>query len=129
MARTKSPRRGEKKRETKVIKPVNSIIKNGINLHNSIYKTLKYLHGDLAITKDSVEYINALANGLINRFCVESAKICKRNHSDIVNAEIIQTATKLLLNGSLTKAAINNGIRSVKKYSEIETLEKSQTEE
>lgn len=126
MARTISQIKNDKKRITKVIKPVNNIGKNGLNFYTAIYKLLKLLHKDLTISKESIEYLNTITNALVKVYCEESTKICKRNHSDKVDAEVIQTATKILLNGSLTSFAMTAGIKGVSMFSKAENKDHTQ---
>ena len=82
-----------------------------------IYKVLKQTHPDTGISQKSMSILNSFVNDIFERIANEASKLAAYNKRSTISAREIQTAVRLILPGELAKHAMNEGTRSVAKYS------------
>jgi histone H2B len=81
-----------------------------------IYKVLKQVHPDTGITQKSMAIMNSFVNDLFQRIATEAANISRHNKKKTLSSREIQTATRLILPGELSKHAVSEGVKAVTKY-------------
>jgi histone H2B len=81
-----------------------------------IYKVLKQVHPDTGITTRAMSIINSLMNDVFERIAGEASKVATYNKRATLSSREIQTATRLVIPGELSKHAVSEGTKAVTKY-------------
>ena len=81
-----------------------------------IYKVLKQVHPEAAISSKAMLTMNCFINDAFERIVTEAAKLVRYNKKGTLSSREIQTAVRLVLKGELAKHAVSEGTRAVTKY-------------
>ena len=81
-----------------------------------IYKVLKTVHKDLAISKSGMSVMNSMLLDIMERIALESRRLSINNKKCTLGAREVQTAASLILPGELSKHALTEGSRATTKY-------------
>lgn len=82
-----------------------------------IYKVLKQVHPDTGISSKAMSIMNSFVSDLFERLATEASKLSSYSNTKTLTSREIQTATRLILPGELSKHAISEGTKSVTKFS------------
>jgi len=96
-----------------------------VNYKTYIRKVLKQVHPNTGINANALSQINSMLNTLANRIIAKASFLVKKtnigktlkNHKKTISARDIQTATRLIIPGELSKYAVSEGTKAVTKYS------------
>ena len=80
-----------------------------------IYKVLKQVHPDTGISNKAMSIMNSFINDVFEKIATESSKLARYNNKTTLSSREIQTAVRLILPGELTKHAVSEGTKAVKK--------------
>ena len=80
-----------------------------------IYKVLKEVHPDTGISKKAMSILNSFVNDVFEKIATESSKLARYNKKTTLSSREIQTAVRLILPGELSKHAVSEGTKAVKK--------------
>lgn len=83
---------------------------------NYIYKILRQVHPDLSISSRTMNIMNNFANDIFERIASEASKLCRYSGHATLTSREIQTATRFLLPGELSKHAVSEGTKAITKY-------------
>lgn len=81
-----------------------------------IYKVLKQVHPDTAVSSKAMTIMNSFMNDIFERIAAEASRLAAYNQRRTVTSREIQTAVRLLLPGELAKHAVSEGTKAVTKY-------------
>lgn len=81
-----------------------------------IYKVLKQVHPDTGISAKAMSIMNSFVLDVIERIACESSKLAHHNNNKTLSMREIQTATRLILPGELSRHAICEGTKACQKY-------------
>lgn len=81
-----------------------------------IYKVLKQVHPDTGISSRAMAIMNGFVNDIFERLASEASHVLKQNKKSTLGSREIQTATRLMLPGELSKHAVSEGTKAVTKY-------------
>ncbi|NXB04945.1 H2B protein, partial [Cnemophilus loriae] len=81
-----------------------------------IYKVLKQVHPDLAISSKAMSIMNSFVNDMFERLASEASRLAQYSHRATITSREVQTAVRLLLPGELAKHAVSEGTKAVTKY-------------
>ncbi|XP_019190854.1 PREDICTED: histone H2B type 1-P-like [Ipomoea nil] len=81
-----------------------------------VFKVMKQVHPDLAISSKAMTVINNLMGDMFERIAVEAATLSKYISRATLSSREIQDAVKLVLPGDLGKHAIAEGTKAVTTY-------------
>ncbi|NXK68610.1 H2B protein, partial [Sylvietta virens] len=81
-----------------------------------IYKVLKQVHPDLAISSRAMSIMNSFVNDMFERLAAEAARLAQYGGRATLSSREVQTAVRLLLPGELAKHAVSEGTKAVAKY-------------
>jgi histone H2B len=82
-----------------------------------IFKVLKQVHPDTGISRKAMSIMNSFINDLFERIAGEAGRLVRYTKKATLSSREIQTATRLLLPGELSKHAVSEGTKAVTKYS------------
>src|SRR5437762_3076076 len=71
-----------------------------------IYKVLKQVHPDTAISSKSVSILNSFMNDIFEQISCEASKIAAYNHKSTISSREIQTAVRLIFPDELGQHAM-----------------------
>ena len=80
-----------------------------------IYKVLKQVHPDTGISNKAMSIMNSFINDVFEKIATESSKLARYNKKTTLSSREIQTAVRLILPGELSKHAVSEGTKAVKK--------------
>ncbi|XP_077067699.1 histone H2B-like [Siphateles boraxobius] len=72
-----------------------------------VYKVLKQVHPDTAISSKAMGIMNSFVNDIFERIAGESSRLAHYNKRSTITSREIQTAVRLLLPGELAKHAVS----------------------
>lgn len=104
----RGPSRTEKKKRTKKRRETYSIY---------IYKVLKQVHPEAAVSSKAMSIMNSFCSDLFDRIATEASKLAQLTNTKTLTSREIQTAVRLLLPGELAKHAVSEGTKAITKYS------------
>lgn len=81
-----------------------------------IHRVLEQVHPNLRIAQTSIDQLDQAIKVIIARFRDECIKLLELSHKVTINARTIQTATRMVFPGELTKHAVSEGTKAVLKY-------------
>nr|GLL33972.1 histone H2B type 1-P-like [Ipomoea trifida] len=81
-----------------------------------VFKVMKQVHPDLAISSQAMTVINNLMGDMFERIAAEAATLSKYVSRTTLSSREIQDAVKLVLPGDLGKHAIAEGTKAVTTY-------------
>ncbi|NWV69979.1 H2B1A protein, partial [Malurus elegans] len=81
-----------------------------------IYKVLKQVHPDLAISSKAMSIMNSFVNDVFERLASEASRLAQYSRHATISSREVQTAARLLLPGELAKHAVSEGTKAVTKY-------------
>jgi len=131
MPSTKKSISSEKKKDVKLVKPegvvkknktqTNSVIKkhkkkNFTSYSSFIYKVLKQVHSDAAISTKAMEIMNSFVQDVMEQIATEAGRLSKINKKSTLGSREIHTACRLVLPGEIAKHAISEGTKATEKY-------------
>ena len=82
-----------------------------------IYRVLKQVHPEIAMSKKSMSIMNSFISDTFEKLAGESTKLVKYNKKHTLSSREVQTAVRLALPGELAKHAVSEGTKAVTKYS------------
>ncbi|GAA6059208.1 hypothetical protein JCM10212_006601 [Sporobolomyces blumeae] len=82
-----------------------------------IYKVLKQVHPDTGMSNKAMGIMNSFVNDIFERLAQEAGNLASYNKKATISSREIQTATRLILPGELSKHAISEGTKAVTKFS------------
>ncbi|PUZ52003.1 hypothetical protein GQ55_6G235800 [Panicum hallii var. hallii] len=100
---------GEKKGKKKVKKSMETY-----KLY--IFKVLKQVHPDIAISSKAMSIMNSFINDVFEKLTAEAAKLARYNKKSTITSREIQTSVCLILPGELAKHAVSEGTKAVTKF-------------
>uniref|UniRef100_A0A8C6JX77 Core Histone H2A/H2B/H3 domain-containing protein n=1 Tax=Melopsittacus undulatus TaxID=13146 RepID=A0A8C6JX77_MELUD len=112
------PKKASKKAVTKTQKKGDKKHKKSRKESYSIYvyKVLKQVHPDMAISSKAMDIMNSFVNDIFERITGEASRLAYYNKRSTITSREIQTAVRLLLPGELAKHAVSQGTKAVTKY-------------
>jgi len=84
-----------------------------------IFKVLKNVHKEMAISKRSMDVMNSFVHDIYERVAVEASSLLRKDKKTTLGAREIQGAVRMLLPGELAKHAIIEGVKALNKTKEI----------
>ncbi|KAJ1184141.1 hypothetical protein NDU88_000951 [Pleurodeles waltl] len=81
-----------------------------------IYKVLKQVHPDLALSLGAMKIMDSINGDVFERVASEAARLALYNKRSTITSREIQTAVRLVLPGELSKHALSEGTKAVAKY-------------
>ncbi|NWS05822.1 H2B1A protein, partial [Motacilla alba] len=81
-----------------------------------IYKVLKQVHPDLAISSKAMSIMNSFVTDMLERLAGEASRLAQYGRRATLTSREVQTAVRLLLPGELAKHAVSEGTKAVTKY-------------
>ncbi|NWY95383.1 H2B protein, partial [Loxia curvirostra] len=81
-----------------------------------IYKVLKQVHPDLAISSKAMSIMNSFVNDMLERLAAEASRLAQYGCRATLTSREVQAAARLLLPGELAKHAVSEGTKAVTKY-------------
>jgi len=81
-----------------------------------VYKVLKQVHPDTGITRRAMSILNSFINDVFERIAGEAGRLVRYNKKATLSQLEIQTATRLVLPGELSKHAVSEGVKAVTKW-------------
>ncbi|NXQ53222.1 H2B protein, partial [Anthoscopus minutus] len=81
-----------------------------------IYRVLKQVHPDLAISSKAMSIMNSFVNDMFERLASEASHLAQYSQRATITSREVQTAVRLLLPGELAKHAVSEGTKAVTKY-------------
>ncbi|XP_073894846.1 histone H2B type 1-A-like [Macaca fascicularis] len=81
-----------------------------------IYKVLKQVHPDTAISSKAMSMMNYFVSDIFERIAGEASLLAHYDKHSTITSREIQTAMRLLLPGELAKHAVLEGTKAVTKY-------------
>ncbi|XP_076274818.1 histone H2B-like [Rhynchophorus ferrugineus] len=81
-----------------------------------IYKVLKQVHPDTAISSKAMSIMNSFVHDIFKRIAAETSHLAHYNKKSSITSREIQTAVRLLLPGELAKHAVSEGTKAAIKY-------------
>ena len=84
--------------------------------HTYVHRVLKQVHPDTKIKSKAMEIMNSFVNDLFERITSEASRLVRYGKTQTLSSRDIQTAVRLILPGELSKHAIAEGTKAMKKY-------------
>ena len=81
-----------------------------------IFKVLKQVHPDTGISRRGMSVMNSFINDIFQRVATEAGQLVRYNRKATLSSREIQTATRILLPGELSRHACSEGTKAVTKY-------------
>uniref|UniRef100_A0A8R1XWB4 Histone domain-containing protein n=2 Tax=Onchocerca TaxID=6281 RepID=A0A8R1XWB4_ONCVO len=81
-----------------------------------IYRILKQVHPDTAISSKAMLIMNSFVNDVTERIAIEASRLAHYSKRSTITAREIQTAIRLILPGELAIHAVSEGTKAVTKY-------------
>ncbi|NWZ88041.1 H2B1A protein, partial [Poecile atricapillus] len=81
-----------------------------------IYKVLKQVHPDLAISSKAMSIMNSFVNDMFEHLASEASRLAQYSHRATISSREVQAAVRLLLPGQLAQHAVSEGTKAVSKY-------------
>ena len=81
-----------------------------------IFKVLKQVHPNMAISSKAMSIMNSFINDLFEKLAAEAAKLARYNKKSTITSRDIQTSVCLILPGELAKHAVSEGTKAVTKF-------------
>merc|ERR1712125_217592 len=81
-----------------------------------IYKVLKQVHPDTAISKKAMVVMDSFVHDIFERLAGEAGRLARYNGKHTITSREIQTSVRLILPGELAKHAVSEGTKAVTKY-------------
>ncbi|XP_021901556.1 histone H2B.8-like [Carica papaya] len=81
-----------------------------------VFKVLKQVHPELAISSKAMVIINGFMNDMFERLADEAANLSRYSHKATLSSKEIQGAVRLVLPGELSKHATAEGSKAVTNY-------------
>lgn len=98
------PREGRRKRELNA------------RFSTYIFRVLKQVHPDLGITGKAMKVMNDFMIDTFNRLTSEAAALVKHSKKVTLTSTEVQTATRLVLPGELSKHAVNEATKAIANF-------------
>ena len=83
-----------------------------------IVKVLKQVHPSTSISKKGVTIISNFVTDTFEKLAYEASKLCRMNKKATIGSREIQSATRLVLPGELSKHAVSEGTKAMTKFSQ-----------
>ncbi|NXM67815.1 H2B1 protein, partial [Serilophus lunatus] len=81
-----------------------------------IYKVLKQVHPDLAISSKAMSIMNSFVSCMFEHLASEASRLAQSSQRGTITSQEVQMAAQLLLPGELAKHAVSWGNKTVAKY-------------
>ena len=81
-----------------------------------IYKVLKQVHPEIGVSKQAMKILNSFVNDIFGQLAYEAGNLVKYSKRHTMTAREIQTATRLILPGELSKHAVSEGSKAMQKF-------------
>ena len=72
-------------------------------------------HDKAGISNKAMSIMNSFSNDVFEKIATESSKLARYNNKATLSSREIQTAVRLILPGELSKHAVSEGTKAVKK--------------
>ena len=112
----KTPSKKSAKKTSKKTSSSSSRKKRVESYSSYIYKVLKRVHPDTAISKRAMSIMNSFINDVFERLAFESGRLGRYNGKATLSSREVQTAVRLALPGELAKHAVSEGTKAVTKF-------------
>jgi len=89
--------------------------KRAESFNTYIYKVLRQI-SDAGISTKSMSIMNSFVNDIFARIATEASKLASNNKRSTMITRDIQFATKLVLDGDLSRQAVSEGFKALEKY-------------
>merc|ERR1712039_968511 len=86
-----------------------------------VYKVLKQIHPECGISKRGMHVMNSFMNDIFDQVATEAIRLARTMKKKTLSSREVETATRLLLPGELSKHAVSEGTKAVTKYTSIYT--------
>ncbi|XP_069880531.1 histone H2B type 1-A-like [Dipodomys merriami] len=103
------------KKAVKIEKEPEESARDAAETSVSIYKFLKQIHLDAALSSEAMSFMNAFVNDTLDRIATEASRLVHYNKRAIPSKEI-QTAMRLLPREELAQEAASECKRALTKY-------------
>ncbi|NXX23980.1 H2B3 protein, partial [Podargus strigoides] len=77
-----------------------------------IYRVLKHVHPDTAISSKAMAIMNSFMNDMFDRIAEEAGRLAHQNNHSTISSREIQTAVRLILPGELANHAVLEGTKA-----------------
>ena len=81
-----------------------------------VFKVLKQVHPELAITSKAMKIMDDFMKDIFNRLTEEAAGLVKVCRKSTLTSQDFQTATRLILPGELAHHAVNEATKAVANF-------------
>lgn len=82
-----------------------------------IFKVLKQVHQDMGISSKGMEIMNSIVFDTFEKLAAECAQLTTINKRSTISAREVQTASRFIFPGELSKHAISEGSKAVATFS------------
>ena len=89
---------------------------NGAGHKRYVYKVMKQVHPELAISSKAMTVVSNFMNDMFERLADEAALLIKYTERKTLSSREVQGAVRLVLPGELSKYAIAEGTKAVNNY-------------
>lgn len=90
--------------------------KNFTSYSTFIYKVLKQVHAEAAISTKAMDVMNCFVQDIMERLASEASRMCKMSKKSTLGSREIHSACRLVLPGEIAKHAVSEGTRACEKY-------------
>jgi histone H2B len=84
-----------------------------------VYKVLKQVQPDESISRRSMGIMNSLLNDSFQKISTEAYRLMQFSKCKTISGRTIQTAVRLCFPPELAKHGVSEGVKAVKKYSDV----------
>merc|ERR1711957_429906 len=81
-----------------------------------IYKVLKQIHPECSISKRGMQIMNSFMNDVFDRTATEATRLLRTMKRRTLSSREVETSVRLMLPGELSKHAVSEGTKAVRKY-------------
>ena len=87
-----------------------------------IHKVLHQVHQDSTISTEAINELNLLVHSVAERIINESTHLAKTNKKKTISSREIQTGVQICIPGELSKHAVSEGTKAVRKYTSTSSM-------
>ena len=93
--------------------------RKGVQTFNTyIFKVLKQVHPQTRISKKGIKIINNFVTDTFDRIAQEASRLCRLSKKQTLGSRDVQSASRLVLPGELSKHAVSEGTKAMTKYNQ-----------
>eukprot|EP00767_Chilomastix_cuspidata_P000594 gnl/Chilomastix_cuspidata/1158.p1 GENE.gnl/Chilomastix_cuspidata/1158~~gnl/Chilomastix_cuspidata/1158.p1 ORF type:complete len:140 (-),score=62.00 gnl/Chilomastix_cuspidata/1158:37-456(-) len=84
--------------------------------HTYIYKILRQVHPDIAISSKAMVVMNSIIADIFERVCAQAGFLARVNKKSTISDKEILSSAKLLIPGDLSRHAVTEGKKALEKF-------------